>query len=87
MPDWLVSHLQKGGQIRAEGVIPVVAQLLEQSTTTKYAYLCHPCVQHVSKLKREGLCSLRCSRHFLVSEVSKADVDKQAVSVAIAIYK
>jgi hypothetical protein len=33
----------------------VLAQLLEQSTSTKYAYLCHPCVQHVSKLKREGV--------------------------------
>lgn len=30
-----------------------------QSRTTEYAYLCHPLVQHVSKLKREGmdLCS------------------------------
>lgn len=37
------------------GVILVLAQLLEQSPSTKYAYLCHPCVQHVSKLKREGM--------------------------------
>lgn len=36
------------------GVIPVLEQLLQQSTTTKYAYLCHPCVHHVSRLKREG---------------------------------
>jgi len=36
------------------GIIPVLEQLLQQSTTTKYAYLCHPCVHHVSRLKREG---------------------------------
>lgn len=36
------------------GVLPVLEQLLEQSATTKYAYLCHPEVEHVSKLKREG---------------------------------
>ncbi len=32
----------------------MLAMLLEQSSSTKYAYVCHPCVQHVSKLKREG---------------------------------
>ncbi len=37
-----------------QGVISVLAQLLEQSSSTKYAYLCHPRVQHISKLKREG---------------------------------
>ncbi|KAH8821704.1 peptidase family C78-domain-containing protein [Xylogone sp. PMI_703] len=36
------------------GLIPVIAQLLEQDRTTQYAYLCHPAVQHVSKLRREG---------------------------------
>jgi hypothetical protein len=36
------------------GVVAVLAQLLEQSSSTKYAYLCHPRVQHISKLKREG---------------------------------
>ncbi|KAK5663075.1 hypothetical protein OQA88_6491 [Cercophora sp. LCS_1] len=54
MPEWLVSHLQKGGQVKAEGVILVIAQLLEQCSSTKYAYLCHPCVHHISKLKKEG---------------------------------
>ncbi|EHA57034.1 hypothetical protein MCOR27_009683 [Pyricularia oryzae] len=54
MPAWLVSHLRKGKEVRAEGVLPVLEQLLEQSATTKYAYLCHPEVEHVSKLKREG---------------------------------
>ena len=38
-----------------EGVIPVLAQLLEQNESTRSAYLCHPCVQHVSKLKKEGM--------------------------------
>ncbi|KAJ9142620.1 Zinc finger with UFM1-specific peptidase domain protein [Pleurostoma richardsiae] len=54
MPDWLVSHLNRGGQVVGEGIIPVLRQLLEQSPTTMYAYLCHPCVKHISKLKREG---------------------------------
>ncbi|KAK4105002.1 DUF1671-domain-containing protein [Parathielavia hyrcaniae] len=54
MPDWLVVLLKKGGQITSQGVVPVIAQLLEQSPSIKYAYLCHPCIQHVSKLKREG---------------------------------
>ncbi|KXX81765.1 Zinc finger with UFM1-specific peptidase domain protein [Madurella mycetomatis] len=54
MPDWLVTMLRKNGQVVSQGVILVLAQLLEQSPSTKYAYLCHPCVQHVSKLKREG---------------------------------
>ncbi|KAK3359268.1 peptidase family C78-domain-containing protein [Lasiosphaeria hispida] len=54
MPDWLVSLLQKGGQVKSEGVVSVIAQLLEQCSSTKYAYLCHPQVQHISKLRREG---------------------------------
>ncbi|KAK0635188.1 peptidase family C78-domain-containing protein [Bombardia bombarda] len=54
MPEWLVAHLKKGGQKQSEGVIPVLALLLDQCSSTKYAYLCHPSVIHVSKLKREG---------------------------------
>ncbi|KAK4164867.1 zinc finger with UFM1-specific peptidase domain protein [Cladorrhinum sp. PSN259] len=54
MPDWLASMLRKEGQVRSKGVVPVLAWLLEQSPTTKYSYLCHPSVQHISKLKREG---------------------------------
>ncbi|KAK3297549.1 peptidase family C78-domain-containing protein [Chaetomium fimeti] len=54
MPDWLVVLLKKNGQVTSQGVISVLALLLEQSPSTKYAYLCHPSVQHVSKLKREG---------------------------------
>lgn len=36
------------------GVVPVLAQFLEQDESTSYAYLCDPAVKHVSKLKREG---------------------------------
>ncbi|KAK2602637.1 hypothetical protein N8I77_009152 [Diaporthe amygdali] len=54
MPDWLVSHLRKYGQAVGRDIIPVIAQLLEQSSLTEYAYLCHPCTWHVSKLRREG---------------------------------
>ncbi|KAK1835825.1 zinc finger with UFM1-specific peptidase domain protein [Podospora conica] len=55
MPDWLVEILETGaGYNHSEGVLPVIAQLLDQSAATRYAYLCHPCVQHISKLKREG---------------------------------
>jgi hypothetical protein len=39
---------------QAAGILPVLAQLLEQDPFTAYAYLCHPAVKHVSKLKREG---------------------------------
>ncbi|PHH75930.1 hypothetical protein CDD83_4344 [Cordyceps sp. RAO-2017] len=35
------------------GVVPVLEHLLEHCPLTKMAYLCHPCVQHVSKLRRE----------------------------------
>ncbi|KAL2151995.1 hypothetical protein VTH82DRAFT_5179 [Thermothelomyces myriococcoides] len=60
MPDWLVSLLKKKGQVTSQGVISVLAVLLEQSSLTKYAYLCHPRVQHVSKLRREeGFCGYR----------------------------
>ncbi|OAQ85315.1 peptidase family c78 domain-containing protein [Purpureocillium lilacinum] len=37
-------------------IVPVLAQLLEHSPATSRAYLCHPCVQHISKLRREGSC-------------------------------
>ncbi|KAH6684384.1 peptidase family C78-domain-containing protein [Halenospora varia] len=39
---------------RTSDILPVVEQLLRQDKTTEYAYLCHPAVRHVSKLKREG---------------------------------
>lgn len=54
MPDWLVQMLKNDGQVVGYDIIPVLKQLLQQAETTSYAYLCHPCVQHVSKLRREG---------------------------------
>jgi hypothetical protein len=39
---------------QVSGVIPVIEQLLGQDLLTEYAYICHPCVQHVSKLAKEG---------------------------------
>jgi zinc finger-containing ubiquitin peptidase 1 len=70
MPPWLVDLLKDEGQVVNDGesylvtflkqqlmtlgVLPVLSQLLEQSPSTQYAYLCHPAVQHVSKLRREG---------------------------------
>lgn len=54
MPEWLVQMLKRDGQVVGYDVIPVLKQMLEQCPTTEYAYLCHPCVQHVSKLRREG---------------------------------
>ncbi|PHH64872.1 hypothetical protein CDD81_3729 [Ophiocordyceps australis] len=54
MPTWLVKILATGHQPCTSGVLPVLGQLLEQCHYTKYAYLCHASVQHVSKLRREG---------------------------------
>ncbi|RYP41144.1 hypothetical protein DL769_011643 [Monosporascus sp. CRB-8-3] len=54
MPDRLVSLLRNGRYVSSEGIIPVIEQLLQQSPMTRYAYLCHPCVQHISKLRREA---------------------------------
>ncbi|KAK1780363.1 peptidase family C78-domain-containing protein [Copromyces sp. CBS 386.78] len=54
MPDWLVKHLEKGLYVKGEGIIPVLAQLFEQCSSTRHAFLCHPSTNHVSKLKREG---------------------------------
>ncbi|PSS02432.1 peptidase family C78-domain-containing protein [Coniella lustricola] len=54
MPDWLVKMLKRDGQVVGEDVIPVLKQMLQQTSTTEYAYLCHPSVQHVSKLRLEG---------------------------------
>jgi zinc finger-containing ubiquitin peptidase 1 len=38
----------------APGVVPVLAQLVEQDGYTQYAYMCDPAVKHISKLKKEG---------------------------------
>nr|XP_036583093.1 peptidase family c78 [Colletotrichum truncatum]KAF6791989.1 peptidase family c78 [Colletotrichum truncatum] len=73
MPDWLVSLLHKGGEMTSDGVINVLEQLLQQSRSTDYAYLCHPAVQHVSKLKKEGgFCGYR-NIQMLISYIHGAD--------------
>ncbi|KAK4229871.1 peptidase family C78-domain-containing protein [Podospora fimiseda] len=55
MPAWLETMLRRDGQaVRSKGVVSILAWLLEQSPISKYSYLCHPCVQHVSKVKGEG---------------------------------
>ncbi|KAI0434635.1 peptidase family C78-domain-containing protein [Xylaria sp. FL1042] len=54
MPDSLVALLRKRKYTSCEGIIPVLARLLEQNSSTKYAYLCHPAIQHISKLRGEG---------------------------------
>lgn len=36
------------------GLVPAIARLLEHDPSVARAYLCHPSVQHVSKLPREG---------------------------------
>ncbi|KAI3334873.1 peptidase family C78-domain-containing protein [Ustulina deusta] len=54
MPDSLVALLRKRKYTSAEGIIPALARLLEQNSSTEYAYLCHPAVQHISKLRGEG---------------------------------
>lgn len=44
----------KGSENHAYGVLPVLAQLLDQDPCTAVAYLCNPNVLHISKLRREG---------------------------------
>ena len=39
---------------QTEKILPVLKRLLQQDHETRYAYLCHPAVRHVSKLKKEG---------------------------------
>ena len=39
---------------QAPGILPVIRRLLNQDVHTDFAYLCHPAVRHVSKLKGEG---------------------------------
>ncbi|KAM5342750.1 hypothetical protein ACJ41O_013716 [Fusarium nematophilum] len=69
MPSWLVDLLGNEGQVLNDGIMPVLRQLLEQSPSTQVAYLCHPQVQHVSKLRREGgFCGYR-NIQMLVSHI------------------
>lgn len=54
MPEWLAVYLKKEWGVCHSGTIPVLHHMLEQSSTTEYAYLCDPCVKHVSRLPKEG---------------------------------
>ncbi|KHJ30640.1 putative transcription factor c2h2 [Erysiphe necator] len=41
-------------------IIPLLVHFLTEDKSTLYAYTCHPCVRHVSRLKREdGFCGYR----------------------------
>ncbi|KAF4964114.1 hypothetical protein FSARC_7944 [Fusarium sarcochroum] len=74
MPSWLVELLQDKGQVMGIGVLGVLGQLLEQSSSTQCAYLCHPTVQHVSKLRREGgFCGYR-NIQMLTSHIISAEI-------------
>ncbi|KAK0663987.1 peptidase family C78-domain-containing protein [Cercophora samala] len=87
MPDWLADLLRRKGQVQTAGVVPVLAQLLESSPSTNYAYLCHPCVYHISKLKREGgFCGYRniqmlCSYLIQTSGTTIPNADKLGPSI------
>jgi hypothetical protein len=73
MPDSLVALLKRGvGYNHLEGVVPVVAQMLQQSAATRHAYLCHPCVQHISKLRKEGMLRSSIDISYCVSFAAKA---------------
>jgi hypothetical protein len=58
----IINRLGEGGRLKkvkvcpnqASGILPVLARLLEQDPYTDFAYLCHPAVRHVSKLRMEG---------------------------------
>ncbi|KAI2473768.1 DUF1671-domain-containing protein [Annulohypoxylon bovei var. microspora] len=54
MPEWLFNMITKHNFKSSQGTIPVLAQFLQQSSKTQYAYLCNPATQHISKLRREG---------------------------------
>ncbi|KFH46223.1 Zinc finger protein-like protein [Hapsidospora chrysogenum ATCC 11550] len=54
MPTWLVTLLEKDVAVCTTGIVPVLQQLLERCPSTRQAYLCSPCVDHISKLRREG---------------------------------
>ena len=57
----IVNRINPAGKLKkvkstnhAENILPVISQLLDQDRSTRFAFLCHPSVKHVSKLKREG---------------------------------
>ncbi|KAI0885229.1 DUF1671-domain-containing protein [Annulohypoxylon maeteangense] len=54
MPDWLFSLITRHKYKSSQDTIPVLAQYIQQSSKTQYAYLCNPATQHITKLRREG---------------------------------
>lgn len=56
----------------ASGLVPVISQLLAQSSTTAHAYLCDPAVVHIHKMKKEGaFCGYRNTQMFCSYLVNK----------------
>ncbi|KKA25977.1 hypothetical protein TD95_002150 [Thielaviopsis punctulata] len=54
MPGWLHSLLERKEVVALQGMIGELGWHLNHSRSTSYAYLCHPGVQQVFKLRREG---------------------------------
>lgn len=58
----IVNQISRSGRlVRVEvvanetpGILPVLAQLCQQDHTLSKVYLCHPGVQHVFKMAKEG---------------------------------
>ncbi|KAI4128568.1 MAG: hypothetical protein LQ338_002662 [Usnochroma carphineum] len=58
----IVNQIGQGGRLvrlevvanETRGILPVVAQLCEQDHTLSKVYLCHPGVQHIFKMAKEG---------------------------------
>lgn len=73
MPAWLATLLEAEKGVCDKAIISVLQQLLEQSPSTLCAYICSPCVQHVSKLRREGsFCGYR-NIQMLISHIISAE--------------
>lgn len=58
----VVNQISQGGRLvplemvanETRGILPVLAQLCEQDPTLSKVYLCHPGVQHIFKMAKEG---------------------------------
>ncbi|KAL2211948.1 DUF1671-domain-containing protein [Sarocladium strictum] len=72
MPRSLRTLLQGRGESNNSGIITVLSKLLKVDPSTKLAYLCDPCVQHVAKMSREGsFCGYR-NLQMLISYIINA---------------
>lgn len=57
MPTWLHNKLEALDQSSAESaptLVPVIARLIDRDDSVTKAYLCHPCVRYIGKIKGEG---------------------------------